>query len=1424
MGKTLFNRQKIRNKNAILKCFTSIISFLLVFTLIPPVASNASGNLKQDLSDESILQMKRAITQNAKLSVMKPQLHVDLQSLKGDQDVSVIVHFSEKPVAIAQGISTIEGKKFTSMELNEVKEDVSSQQAKALNKIRERKLIVKEGYSFDTVLNAVAMTVKASHLNYLLNVEGVVMIEPDSERVSLTQPNTEEVYSSTALSNSTARLGVEDLWELNYFGETIKVGVIDTGIDYFHPEFEGIYKGGHNFVPNSTDYLYERAADDPYETTPAERPFNKTSDRYHTTQGTRSAGIIAAIGANDHTIKGVAPKVDLHVYRVLGAYGKGMASWVVAGIEKAVEEKMDVITLSASGPIDDSTTSDAMAINNAMLAGTLAVVGAGDNQDDAINSPGTAEMALTVGNSTSPIVNITSDVSFKTEDFESQMHLPIIGWKYGKHPKDVLTGEYDLVIVPGVGNPIDYENINVEGKVAFVSYSISPFEGLVKTAQKNGAIAVIQYKVDAGPPSFEGYFGEDLSLIPALTMSYEEGQTIREALAVHEGKVSFSNILTTETGGNNVPYMSGIGPVGHMRDIKPDVVAPGTKIMTTIPAFGKDNPDASYANSYELSTGTIIAASHVAGIAALLIQVHPEWTPFDVKLALANTAEQMDFGINGRISVYRQGSGLVNANRAAFPDALAYVADTLQASTKTVENRKGTLSFGDVYQTVYGTASVSKQLIIKDLKGVPDDYTVSIEIDDEASDSTTSAKIEVDKTKFTLKGEQVLNVTLSVPPGRGLGYSNHLGYVHITNGTTKLSLPFAARILIYPNQVSELRLDHYDLSFNGDGVEDSTSLRYRSYGSIGENYVEIMDVMNPESGYYGDGSLGFVSMYSSIPANTYMIEPIIGTYYDWETGSEMLIPDGMYTLNFTGFHESNPTEYSQAWTGPLVVKKTAATITTTSSLVTKTNDMEFKGKIVDKYLDYNEVWDLKGPNYGLNYLFKSYYKLESPTGELINEGGITFEENGTFVINLATTVPGNNKLEVYIRDIAGNIGTQEFILVNETMGVPPSEPLPQPTIPESGPSGEPFKPVEETLDDNVLEPQLNDSTKQKVTVEVTPLTILKPEVNVKIQAKSLNSLAKSSKSLEIISGVIEVEIPNQVLKNISANTPESATVTLKNINSQIKDNSSAYEIAITYIKDNNTTKLTKLTEPIELTVFVPSIKDSRKVAAYRIIDSFDTPQYDYLGGTYFTNKKLNFKTNVLSKFVVIENNKTFTDIQGHWAKDQIEVLASRTITSGKTDTTFSPNGKITRAEFAVLIARALNLPIEEYNGTFNDVTKSKAWAYAGIEAANRAGIVSGKTKESFDPDALITRQEIAAMVVRGVKYKNASLLKNVDTSKTFVDDKAIGDFAKESVKQAVGLGIVSGRSGNQFDPKANATRAESVVMLYRTLDKLNAFK
>ncbi|WP_438315167.1 S-layer homology domain-containing protein [Sporosarcina sp. FA9] len=369
----------------------------------------------------------------------------------------------------------------------------------------------------------------------------------------------------------------------------------------------------------------------------------------------------------------------------------------------------------------------------------------------------------------------------------------------------------------------------------------------------------------------------------------------------------------------------------------------------------------------------------------------------------------------------------------------------------------------------------------------------------------------------------------------------------------------------------------------------------------------------------------------------------------------------------------------------------------------------------------------------------------------------------------------------------------------------------------------PTEQVQVTVDNKKVSGQVNSPNVKEVKVEGPTLSDDKPEASIQIPATSMNIVAKSSKPLIFQFGTVQVFIPNIVLKDLVVGSPESITITVKkDMSSNVKGAVSAtFDFIITSFKNGSTSTASKFSKPIQVTVPVSSVvKDSRKVAAYYLNET--TKKSEYVGGK-LKNGNVEFKTNHFSKFVVLESDKTFADIEKHWAQDEIEVLASRMITTGKTDTKFNPQGQITRAEFAVLIARALNLPRNDYKGTFTDVTMSKGWAYAEIEAAHKAGIVNGVSKTKFSPDVLITREEIATMIIRAIQYQDEELLNNLDTSKVFADASSIASYAEESVKNATALGIVYGREGNQFDPKANATRAQSAVMLYRTLEKLNEF-
>ena len=188
----------------------------------------------------------------------------------------------------------------------------------------------------------------------------------------------------------------------------------------------------------------------------------------------------------------------------------------------------------------------------------------------------------------------------------------------------------------------------------------------------------------------------------------------------------------------------------------------------------------------------------------------------------------------------------------------------------------------------------------------------------------------------------------------------------------------------------------------------------------------------------------------------------------------------------------------------------------------------------------------------------------------------------------------------------------------------------------------------------------------------------------------------------------------------------------------------------------------------------------------------------------------------------IEVPVTFKDIDKTWAKPYIEALASKGIVKGKTADTFVPNDKMTRGQFALVIARALDLPKQDAEGTFSDVSKEMTTIVQEVEAANRAGIINGDNGK-FNPNAEITRQQMATMIIRAIDYKDASVLEDVKSDIVFADEAHINDYAKSSVAMAAGLGIIDGndvKGKKMFEPKKGATRAHAVKMVYNMLEAI----
>ena len=171
-----------------------------------------------------------------------------------------------------------------------------------------------------------------------------------------------------------------------------------------------------------------------------------------------------------------------------------------------------------------------------------------------------------------------------------------------------------------------------------------------------------------------------------------------------------------------------------------------------------------------------------------------------------------------------------------------------------------------------------------------------------------------------------------------------------------------------------------------------------------------------------------------------------------------------------------------------------------------------------------------------------------------------------------------------------------------------------------------------------------------------------------------------------------------------------------------------------------------------------------------------------------------------------------------WGYDAVMYGMARDLFKGTSDTTFEPNGNVTRAMFVTILGRVAGVDTEEYKGSSFEDVKAGKWYAPYVEWAKTVGVVNGKSEAEFAPDDLITREQMCAILVRycdifGIELEESGL--NSEDTDLFADHKSISAYAKEFVYIAKNSGFVSGKNGNLFDPKAGATRAEAAAVFMR---------
>ncbi|MBD7983994.1 S8 family serine peptidase [Sporosarcina sp. Sa2YVA2] len=442
------------------------------------------------------------------------------------------------------------------------------------------------------------------------------------------------------------------------------------------------------------------------------------------------------------------------------------------------------------------------------------------------------------------------------------------------------------------------------------------------------------------------------------------------------------------------------GPSRPNFDIKPDIVAPGTEIYSTMPGYGVK---AAYKNAYARETGTSQAAPYITGVAALMKQAHPEWSPLDIKVAMTNTAKVLD---TTSYNVFDQGSGRIRPYAAVHPSIVAYCTEEIDADGKghIVENRRGAITFGSV--KLAEDVTITKLVLVKDIKGDGGVYDVNIQI----TEPFEGATITVDQPSFTLDGECLLDITLTAPKSENTKYRDEiLGYVHITSAdrSVEVSLPFAADFsdgaTVIP-AIEEFSITKKDISFGIEEANDETEVTLSINSDLSYPSLEITDYLSKaplDSLFYSNGmSLGTWKY------------PILHRFTSSWTNEDTTLEDGIYSIDFTGMANGEPLTDT---IGPIFVKSTKPVITGS------VNGSTVSGQVTDQYIDFSTTLTELGEGFDVNEKLAASYSVTSD-GNLVTTDSFILNQDGTFSVELDSLHPEHDRITITITDAAGNNG------------------------------------------------------------------------------------------------------------------------------------------------------------------------------------------------------------------------------------------------------------------------------------------------------------------------------------------------------------------------------------------------------------------
>jgi minor extracellular serine protease Vpr len=634
-----------------------------------------------------------------------------------------------------------------------------------------------------TLVNAISIEAPGTDLAAIATLPGV-------RRVVLRKEYHAVLNTSVPLINASAAW--TKVGGSGSAGEGMRIAILDTGIDQNNPLFApagftapaGFPRGNLSFTNNKVivakAYLQGGGA------TPVDQNGHGTN--------------VAGIAAGDFNtssplapLSGVAPRAFLGNYRVLDSTGTGFDDLITNALQDALADGFHVANLSLGGPATTTLGLLDQAVENAVAAGMTVVVAAGntgDNGSGTIESPGIAPSAITVGaSSNSHVVGPGANITVTG--------LSNIGGTVGQDglPSSVLSSPLGPVVFvdadPGNRGCSGLPAGSLTGKIALLGRGICSFAAKIGNASAAGASAVIVYNKSIAEGADGGdtiiimdVSGPPQATIPSVFVSRTNGLALVNWLGSHPGAQATLTpvaLIDLASPSDVISSFSSRGP-SSLRALKPDLVAPGEQIYSG--AITANNPDGvSDPSGFAAVSGTSQATPHVAGGAALLKQLHPTWTPLQIKSALISSANTAVFTDSTKTAT----TGVLDAGGGREDLALA--------SSVSATFSPASLSYGNVSVGVQ-PVQVSKDLQITNQSGGADTYAISFQNLNPGSGISLSAST----TPVSPAAGQSATVTITITAAGGASNGDRTGYVVITDQSNQiLRVPYWVRIVPPPS-------------------------------------------------------------------------------------------------------------------------------------------------------------------------------------------------------------------------------------------------------------------------------------------------------------------------------------------------------------------------------------------------------------------------------------------------------------------------------------------------------------------------------------------------------------------------------------------------------------------------------------------------